>query len=101
MTDPFVMLMLIENLGKDYIVWDKAATIRFRKPGKGLVRAHFELTQERFEEIRKAADENPKTEPVFRVSITDELGDVVAEVEKVLYVRRKDSRGSGPEPRGS
>ena len=37
MTDPFYMLMLIENLGRDYIVWDKAATIRFRKPGKGKV----------------------------------------------------------------
>ena len=44
MTDPFYMLMLMENLGRDYIVWDKAASIRFRKPGKGKVKAEFRLT---------------------------------------------------------
>ena len=32
--DPFYMIMLIRNLGSEYIVWDKAATIRFKKPGK-------------------------------------------------------------------
>lgn len=47
MTDPFYMLMLIENLGRDYIVWDKAATIRFRKPGTGKMRAEFRLTSQR------------------------------------------------------
>jgi acyl-coenzyme A thioesterase PaaI-like protein len=41
MTDPFFMLMPIENLGPEYIVWDKAATIRFKKPGRGKVRASF------------------------------------------------------------
>jgi hypothetical protein len=35
MCDPFYMLMLMSNLGRDYIVWDKAASIRFRKPGQG------------------------------------------------------------------
>lgn len=29
MTDPFFMLMLMENLGRDYVVWDKAANIEF------------------------------------------------------------------------
>jgi hypothetical protein len=52
MTDPFYMLMLMEDLGRDYIVWDKAATIRFRKPGKGTVRAEFRLTQEQLDDIR-------------------------------------------------
>src|SRR3954463_10481879 len=44
MADPFYMLMLIENLGRDYIVWDKAATIRFRRPGRGRMTAEFRLT---------------------------------------------------------
>ena len=44
MTDPFYMLMLIENLGRDYIVWDKSANIRFRKPGNGRVVARFRLS---------------------------------------------------------
>ena len=89
MIDPFFMLMLIENLGKNYIVWDKAASISFKKPGVGCVRAHFELPLEQIEEIRSAANKNTKVEPEFSVLILDESGAVVAEVLKKLYVRRK------------
>ncbi|HEY1730226.1 MAG TPA: DUF4442 domain-containing protein [Terriglobales bacterium] len=89
MTDPFYMLMLMENLGRDYIVWDKAATIRFRKPGKGTVRAQFRLTQEQLDDIRRALTTQEKYEPLFRVEVKDREGTVVAEVEKVLHVRRK------------
>ncbi len=89
MCDPFYMLMLINILGPDYIIWDKAATIRFKKPGKGLMKASFELTEEQIEEIRRAADTQPKVEPQFQVVIKDEQGDVVAEIDKLLYVRKK------------
>ncbi|HEY9422948.1 MAG TPA: DUF4442 domain-containing protein [Thermoanaerobaculia bacterium] len=92
MCDPFFMLMLVDALGRGYIVWDKAATIRFRRPGRGTVRAVFHLPPERVEEIRAAADANRKVEPVFTVNVTDDEGEVVAEIEKLLYVRRKDPR---------
>ena len=39
MCDPFYVLMLANILGPDYIVWDKAANIRFKKPGKGVMKA--------------------------------------------------------------
>ncbi|HVP64109.1 MAG TPA: DUF4442 domain-containing protein, partial [candidate division Zixibacteria bacterium] len=45
MADPFYMLLLMENLGREYIVWDKAASVRFRKPGRGTVRAEFRLSE--------------------------------------------------------
>ncbi len=90
MTDPFYMLILMENLGKDYIVWDKAADIRFKKPGKGRLKAHFNISKEKIAEIKAAADTDPKVEPQFKVEIRDEHGDVVAEVNKTLYVCRKD-----------
>jgi acyl-coenzyme A thioesterase PaaI-like protein len=89
MTDPFFALMLIHKLGRNYIVWDKGATIRFKRPGKGRVRVVFELSAERLEEIRAQAEREHKVEPVFQVEIKDESGAVVAEVEKTLYVRRK------------
>jgi acyl-coenzyme A thioesterase PaaI-like protein len=89
MTDPFFMLMLIENLGPEYIVWDKSATIRFKKPGRGKVRAEFRLSSDQVEEIRRAVAANGKTEPTFIVQVKDAAGEVVAEVEKVLWVRRK------------
>jgi len=87
MCDPFFMLILVEALGRGYIVWDKAATIRFRRPGKGTVRATFHIPQEKVDEIRAAADRGEKVEPVFTVEVLDEQGEVVAEVEKLLYIR--------------
>jgi acyl-coenzyme A thioesterase PaaI-like protein len=86
-TDAFYMLMLMANLGSDYIVWDKAATIRYRRPGRGTVRAEFRLTDEQIDDIREKLKTLPKYEPVFRVDVKDETGVVIAEVEKLLYVR--------------
>jgi hypothetical protein len=89
MIDPFYMLMLIHVLGPDYIVWDKAATIRFKRPGKGVVKASFQLSEEQIAEIRKAADTQPKVEPQLQVLIKDAEGNVIAEVDKLLYVKKK------------
>ena len=91
MTDPFYMLMLIENLGRNYIVWDKAANIRFRKPGKGRVRASFRLSDEEIASIRRQLETEDKAQPTFTVEVRDEADTVVAEIEKVLYVRKKNS----------
>jgi hypothetical protein len=89
-TDAFYMLMLMANLGRDYIVWDKAATIRYRKPGRGTVRAEFRLTDAQIDDIREKLETLPKYEPVFRVDVKDETGLVIGEVEKLLYVRKKE-----------
>lgn len=91
MTDPFYMLMLLENLGREYIVWDKAAAIRFRKPGRGTVRAQFRLPQERLDELRNQLLAEGKVEPTFTVQVRDQLDEIIAEVDKLLYVRRKDA----------
>jgi hypothetical protein len=91
MADPFYMLMLLENLGKGYIVWDKAASIRFRKPGKGTVSAQFRLTQSQLDALRAQLETHEKIEPTFTVQIRDTQGEVVAEVEKLLHIRRKTS----------
>jgi acyl-coenzyme A thioesterase PaaI-like protein len=90
MCDPFFMLILYSALGKGFVVWDKAATIRFRRPGKGRVRAVFHLPEETIEAVQAAALADGKTEPTFTVDVRDEAGEVVATVEKLLYVRRKD-----------
>jgi acyl-coenzyme A thioesterase PaaI-like protein len=89
MCDPFVMLILIPALGPDYVVWDMGAVIHFKRPGRGTVRATFHVDQERIEEIRRAADAGEKVEPVFKVEVVGEDGQVVAEVDKILYVRRR------------
>lgn len=89
MADPFFMLMLMHNLGPEYVVWDKAATIRFRRPGKGTVRAQFRLTAAELDDIQSKLATQEKYEPVFTAEIKDAEGNVVAEVEKLLYVRRR------------
>ena len=89
MCDPWFMVMLIEHLGPDYIVWDKAATIRFKKPGKGTVKASFHIPAARVEEIRAQADAQGKIEPQFQAVVTDAEGNTVAEVDKLLYVRKR------------
>lgn len=91
MTDPFYMLMLIENLGRDYIVWDKSASIRFRKPGTGNMLAAFRLSEEQIEEIRRELMTQEKVEPTFVIEVKDVMGAVVAEVQKVLHIRRRNS----------
>lgn len=92
MTDPFYMLMVMERLGEDYIVWDKAACIRFKRPGKGIVRAEFRLSEERLEEIRENVGRDGVHEPRFTVQVRNTEGQVVAEVEKVLHIRKKPGR---------
>ncbi len=89
MTDPWYMLMLIKNLGKDYIVWDKAASINFRKPGRGTVYADFHLTEEHLTEIRQTLLTVNKLDYVFKVEVRDEDGKLIADVDKVLYIRKK------------
>jgi hypothetical protein len=96
MTDPPYMLMLMANLGSDYIVWDKAASIRYRKPGRGTVRAEFRISDSQIDDIREKLKTLPKYEPVFTIEVKDESGVVIAEVEKRLHVRRKDSASEQP-----
>ncbi len=90
MTDPFYMLMLMENLGRDYIIWDKAASIRFRRPGKGRVKAEFRLTDAQLDDIRNRLTTHDRYEPTFAVEVRDEAGEVIADVQKVIHIRRKE-----------
>ena len=89
MCDPWLMLILMHHLGRDYIVWDKAAAIQFVKPGKGTVYATFHIPPETIAAIRAQADAGEKLEPVFNVDVIDGAGDVIARVEKRLYVRKQ------------
>ena len=89
MCDPFFVLILVHNLGTQYVVWDKSAAIKFIKPGRGKVTVTFHIPPERINEIRVQADAGEKVEPTFRADITDEKGEIVAAVEKNLYVRRQ------------
>ncbi len=89
MTDPFFMLMVMENLGSDYIVWDKAASIDFIAPGKGPVYADFRIDEALLDEIRQHTAGGDKYLPQLHVDVHDGDGTLVARVHKTLYVRLK------------
>lgn len=88
MTDPFYALMLLHNLPHGYHVWDKAAAIRFRTPGRGHVYAHFTLSDAQIAEVLAATAAGAKYEPTWSVDVVDAAGNVVASVEKTLHIRR-------------
>jgi acyl-coenzyme A thioesterase PaaI-like protein len=95
MVDPFWMIMLIENLGRQYIVWDQAGEIDFLRPGKGTVRARFELDEATLDSIRAAAADGEKHLRWFETTIVDAGGETVARVRKQLYVRLKPAFRAG------
>jgi hypothetical protein len=80
--DPIYMLMLIKNLGKNYIVWDKAATIRFKRPGKETLFADFVLTQEELDEIKAILETQKSVDRVYNVELKDKNGKVHCLIEK-------------------
>ena len=90
MTDPFFMIMMMKNLGPEYVVWDKAGSVRFLKPARGTVTANFRLPEAAVDEARSRTAGGEKHEPRFRVDIVDASGVVEADVEKTLYIRRKN-----------
>lgn len=89
MTDPFYMLMLMQRLGKDYIVWDKSASINFISPGKSHVYAEFSLDQENIDTIKEKTANGDKYLPQFVIRIYGEENETVAEVTRTLYIRKK------------
>jgi hypothetical protein len=89
MTDPFYMVMFIEILGLDFIVWDKSASIRFRRPGRGKVFAKFRIMEEQIAEIREALKTEEKIDREFRVEVKSSDGEIIAEVKKLLQFRKK------------
>lgn len=89
MTDPIYPLMLMGVLGNKYFVWDRQAEINFLQPGKGKLFAEFYLTEDRLQQISQATAEGEKYFPQFRIDIKDDKGNVVCEVLRTLYVRKK------------
>ena len=87
--DPIYMVMFIRLLGREYIVWDKAAHIAFKRPGRSTLFAQFKIEQEELETIRARLEEEGSLDRTYRVDVVDETGKICAVVEKVLYFRKK------------
>jgi acyl-coenzyme A thioesterase PaaI-like protein len=87
--DPIYMVMLIKILGPEYIVWDKAASIRFKKPGTSTLYAKFVLAEEEVSAIKAAVAAGAPVERLYTVEFANAAGVVHAAIEKTLYIRKK------------
>lgn len=85
--DGIHIVMLMKNLGIGYQVWDKAASIRFRKPGRSTLYAHVTLARGELDVIRAALLADNSVDRTYRVELTDRDGKVHAEIEKVVHIR--------------
>jgi hypothetical protein len=83
------MIMLIKLLGPDYVVWDKAATMRFLRPGRGTLHATFRLTEGDLLALRADVEREGKIEREFTVDLVDAAGEVYASCRKLLSIRRR------------
>jgi Domain of unknown function (DUF4442) len=88
--DPIYMVMLIKVLGPEYVVWDKAASIRFKKPGTSTLFAKFILTEEEIGAIKEALGSAPSVERIYLVELIDAESVVHASIEKTVYIRKKE-----------
>lgn len=93
MADPFLMLLAIQRLGRDYLVWDQAAEIRFVKAVREDVFAEFVMDDATVAELKDAAAEGHKHLRWFEIAVTTASGELVAQVRKQLYVKRKRRHG--------
>lgn len=91
MCDPWFVFILVISLGEDFIIWDKSAVIRFKKPGRGCVTALFEISPEKLAEIKSTMKKQEKGTFWLQTEVKNEAGETVAEVEKEIYIRRKIS----------
>lgn len=89
--DPLYVLMFRKVLGQEVQVWDKAATIRFRKPGRSTLTATLRVEAAEEEAIRSALREAPKVDRTYTVELRDASGQVHAVIEKVVHFRRREA----------
>lgn len=92
MCDPFYVFILAHKMGRDYIIWDVEASVRFKKAVSVPVTARFEISDERVLEIKEQCESGEKILPEFTTKVVDEEGNVIAEIYKKLYVKKKQSK---------
>lgn len=88
--DPIYMLMLIQRLGPEFIVWDKAASVEFKKPGRETLHARFVVGDDELAAIRAALTRQRSVDRNYVVELMDGSGAVCARVEKLIYIRRRE-----------
>jgi hypothetical protein len=89
--DPIYMVMLIQILGPAYVVWDKGATIQFKRPGRSTVHACFILDAPEIDAIKAELTDRSAIERNYQADLVDADGVIHASIMKTLHMRRKEA----------
>lgn len=89
-TDPIYMIQLIQILGKDYVVWDKSTTIKFRRPAYSSAYAEFVFSEDEIEKIKQEVADKKQLNYTKFLKITDADKNLFVELEKTLYIADKE-----------
>jgi acyl-coenzyme A thioesterase PaaI-like protein len=92
--DPIYMLMLIHRLGPEFVVWDKAASIQFHKPGKETLHARFLVSDEELAAIRTALQSQRSVDRTYTIELKDGVGNICATIEQIIYIRRREPKST-------
>jgi acyl-coenzyme A thioesterase PaaI-like protein len=89
--DAWYTLMLIHVLGDGYVVWDRSAVIRFRRPGTSTLTAAMRITAGELDSIRTAIAAEGRIDRTYVVDLVDSDGVAHATVEKVVYIASRQA----------
>ena len=88
-TDPIYMIQLIQILGDDYVVWDKAVEARYKKPGKTTIYGEFTFNKEEIEAIKESVASQNETDITKTMQLVDSEQNIIATFNKTLYIANK------------
>ena len=88
-TDPIYMIQLMEILGPKYIVWDKSASIKYKRPGTSTAYGEFLLTKDEIIFIKQQVNSKHEINFDKQVNLVSKEGVVFSEVYKTLYIADK------------
>ena len=88
--DGIYVIQLIHILGDNYIVWDKSAKIKFKRPANKTLFADFKISDKLIEQIKNDIVKDKKKDYNLFVNLTDINGNIYAQVEKVIYIASKE-----------
>mgnify|MGYP001065095209 CR=1 FL=1 len=88
-TDPIYMIQLLQILGKNYVVWDKAVEARYRKPAKTIIYGEFEFSSAEISDIIQKVSDKKEIDVFKTMHLTDIKKNIIATFNKTIYVADK------------
>ncbi|MCT4630725.1 DUF4442 domain-containing protein [Winogradskyella sp.] len=88
-TDPIYMIQLIQILGNDYVVWDKAVEARYKKPAKTTIYGEFHFSKEEIDTIKQQVATNNEIDILKTMNLVDTEQNIIATFNKTLYIADK------------